>query len=526
MQVTIEHAGVAGQSKIHVAHGKEVLEFDAAVYQQAFKKGTYEPFQQINKWWLRIDADRQDKIFDLFKEAKLVMNRLHNVEALILELRPIVHELIGLHDTKEFEHWAQRHGGIWIPEELDKEYHYNYEKPSSREQTYLVTDYWELVFMVLKLRVLAPIWGEFVEKTKRQSGMIFRDLNAYWLISKSDLVQGDAMVRLKNYIDKNVKQEDINIRSSIDGIGSDLYPTNLLANVLVRFLVVASLTREPSDTHIVQVVHKTLRNRLSQNDSHQNLVLEKQNPNEEDSSEDSSSRAEKYKNKPLVPPGTIVAINKYTEYVNQIAARLLLKDVLDEEEQKELEVAMKASDKMSHDVFEDCQIRLIQWVCSPIIPPRALLDINKASVMRLAGITQYVLWKTGFKEVAAFATAKSMNAEGMGSYAPEIRSHMPKHLVDKLNELFPFYRRHPLKKQLKPNNEAVNEIVKIGQEIVGHTWFLNMDDEQVAELRGSAANKTYRVGYDIRVKLAELVIYLQQRNKEFLSLYNFENIAP
>lgn len=519
MQAKFIHNGIAGYSKINVEHRGETLEFDGSVYQQAFKKGTYEPFQQINKYWSRNDVQWQDRLFDLYLRAKNIFNEVFQVNTLILELRPIVREMIEMHDTEDFERWTRYHGGVWIPEDLDVEYNYSPDRPGSREQTYLVDDYWELVFMVIKLRSIAPLWGEFVEITKKKSGPNFRDLNTYYTIKKSSIETCPAMVRLNHYVAKNVKQDDINIRSSIDGIGSDIFQTNLVSNILVRWLSIASLTRDPSQTHLVQVVHKALRNRLSQNDSHQNAILEKVNPNEGDDGEDSSSRVEKYKNKPLVAPGEFTAIEKWTEFSQTIARRLLLKDELSKEEIKGINEAIECAERMDVHVMEECQLHLIRWVVSPIVSSRSLWDINKFSILNLAGIAQYVLWNTGFKDLAGIPTARSMNSEGYGVYGSESRAHIPKDIVDQINTYYPFYKRHPVRKTVKPVNDAIEEIMALSQELSDHTWFLNLTDAQLAELRGSAANKTYRVGYDIRIRLAEYAIHSQKRNKAFLSLY-------
>lgn len=521
MQAHFIHAGVAGNSMIQVEHRGQTLDFDGSVYQLAFKKGTYEPFTQINRYWKRLDMESQDKIFDLFLEAKNIFNDVHNVIPLTLQLRPVVKQLIQFHNTEDFERWTQLHAGIWIPEELDREYLESNQKPGSREQTYIVPDYWELVFMLMKLRPFIPILGEFVEKTKKESGPIFRDLNAYYLLEKSGIEDSPAMKRLNEYVAKNARLEEIDIRSSLNGIGSDVLQKNLVANILVRFLIVASFTREPSNTHLVQIVHKTLRNRLSQNDSHQNAILEKLNPGEDDSSDDSSSRAEKYKNKPQVPPGDFVVVEKYTEYVYEIAARLLTKNQLTPEEMKELDEALLNAEEMNVHPFEECQIHLIRWVVSPIISARAMWDINKPSMIRLAGIAQFVLWNTGFKDLAGIVTARSLNSEGYGAYGNTSRGQITKELVAKLDELFPYYRRHPTKKQVKSDNDAVEEIKELSDQFSDHTWFLNLSPEQIAEQRGSAANKTYRVGYDIRIRLAEYAIYTQERNKHYLSLFEF-----
>lgn len=523
MQAEFIHAGPGEASSIILKHGKQSLEFSGKVYQQAFKKGTFDPYSQINRYWSRVDKVGQAEIFDLFVEAKEIFNNFFKVDALILRLRPIMARLVEIHDTEDYERWARIHGSIWIPEELDHEYKYSHERPGSREQTYLVEDYWELVFMVLKLRCISPIWGEFNELTSRQSGPTFKDLNAFYLIKQTSIMGSPAMNRLQDYVNKNTKQEGINLRSSIDGIGSDVYQDNLIANTLVRFLAVSSLTRDPADVHLVQVIHKSIRNRLSQNDSHQNAILEKSVPNDNSDSEDSSSRAEIYKNKPLVAPGEITAIEKSTEYVNDIAARLLVKNELTKEEIGKLNTALDNAEKMVTHPFEACQIRLIQWTVSPIIPARALLDINKSSIIRLAGIAQFVLEEYGFSDLAGICTARSMNSEGFGQYGSESRAHIPKDLADKLNELYPYYRRNPNKSTLRQPNEAAAEIMKLSQELSNHTWYLNLSDETLEATRGSSVNKTYRTGYDIRILLSKAAIYLQERNKSFLSLFQFKN---
>lgn len=520
MQAYFVHAGVAGSSVINIEHRKEKLEFSAASYQRSFQKGVYEPFEQINRYWARLSEKDQDRVFQLYLNCKNVFNTTFQVTQLILNLRPIINELISFHDTNEFDHWVRIHGRVWIPNDLATEYLSTHERPGSREQTYLVSDYWELVFAVLKYRTIAPIWGEFMEATRRESGATFKELNAYYLITKTSIFDSPAMDRLNGYVAKNIKQVDINIRAAIEGIGSSTFQPNMVGGILVRVLSVASLTKEPSETHLVQMIHNAIRNKLSQNDSYQNAVLEKSNPDNSES-EDSSSKAELYKNKTPVAPGEITAIEKYTEYTTEIAARLLLKNELTKEETHRLNLALKSTDAITSIPIEEVQIRLIQWTVSPIIPARALWDINRSSVLRLAGIAQFVLWESGYKDLAGIATARSLNAEGYGAYGSESRAHIPKDLVDKLNELYPYHKRHPTKKPIKIVNDAVTDIMKMSQELSDHTWFLNMDDDSIESIRGSNTNKIFRVGHDIRTRLAEYVIYLQQRNKEYLSLYQF-----
>lgn len=529
MQANFVNAGVAGSCVINVRHGKETLEFNGNAFQGVFRNSTFEPFDQLNRYWKRLDPELQDRLFQLMIEAKEIFNEIPTVAQLIQRLDPIVNDIVNMHDTNEFERWVRHHGEIWIPSDMATEYTFNHERPGSREQTYLVPDYWELAIELLLVRTIVPIIGEFVDATKAQSGAVFRDLNAYYLIKKTSIDTSPAMERLKAYVAKNVKKDVDNTRSFINGIGSDMLQTNLIATIIIRALSVASMTKEPTNTNLIQIAFRALGNKQSQSDSHQNKVSPKDNPNENDDSEDSSSRAEKYKNKAPIPPGEITALEKYTEYTHEIAARLLLKNELTKEESDALDeildrfigIEVDADRRLSEMTMEECQIELIRQVTNPIIPARAYWDIGRSSVMRMACVAQFVLWQTGFKDLAGIVTARSMNADGFGGYSNESRAQIPKALVEKLNELYPFYRRHPVKKAVKADNEVLKAICNHSDELRAHTWFLNMSNEQLHEVRGSSSNKTYRLGYETRIRLAEYAIYVQQRNASFISLYNF-----
>lgn len=519
MDARLEHGDITGTIMCYITHKGEKIEWNGAAFQRTFKKAIFEPFTQLNRYWARLDEEEQDRIFELYKEAKNYCNNVPDVKALIMTLRPLVHDLLKMHDTEEFDHWVRMHGGIWIPSDLESEYVQDYERPRSREQTYLVPDFWALVFMIIKLRVIAPIWGEFVELIRRTAGQ-FTEINAYYLILNSTVDKSPAMARFRQYVSKNLKETDYTTRTAVEGTGRQDFETALIAPILVRYLVLANLTHEMNDMHLVQIIHRTLRNRLSQNESHQNTILPKQNPKDESDGEDATSRAEKYKNKPTVAPGIFVAIEKDTEYMGRIAAQLIGVRRLTPEDQEMLDDAYKSASELHTIPMEQCQIRLIQITVNPIVAAKAGWDINKAAIVRLAAVAQFALWKYGFQDLATYVTASSHS--GGSDYGTESRSHIPKELQAELDILYPFQRRHPTKKNLKVVNDAIQEIMELSAALSEFTWYSNLSDKLLIETRGSALNKTYRVNHDIRIRLAELAIFIQKRNKQYINLQNFE----
>lgn len=524
MDARLDHAGLVtgGTSTCYVTHdtgkGKpDSIDWSATAFQRVFRKGNFEPYTQLNAYWAQMDRRDQDHLFNLYLEAKDICNNVHDVMKLMLAIRPVIHEILKFHDTDGFDRWVRQHARIWIPDEMDQTYTQDYERPRSREQTYLVGDYWELVYMVMRLRTIAPVLGEFVEKTRRESGK-FTELNCGRLLTKSCVDVSPAMERLRAYVSKNLKETDYTARNAIEGFGSDDFQPNLIADILVRYLILANLTSEMNDTHLVQIVHKTLRNRLSGNENHQTQVLPKLNPRDESDSEDASSRAEKYKNRPQVAPGIFVAIEKDTEYMTKLASKLLDVDRISKEDRELLDSAHESAMKTIAIPLAPCQTRLIQIACNPIVSARAGWDINKAAVTRMAAIAQFVYWKAGFKDFAGIVTARSHDNGDDYQFATESRSHIPKELQKRLDELYPYQKRHPLKKNFKAVNDAIEEIIVLSAGLSEYTWYLNLSDELTKEARGSSVNRTYRVGQDIRVRLAEMVIFIQERNQAFLKL--------
>ena len=521
MQIEFAHANMQRSACMLVHHKDETVEFNGQAFVRIFKKGTFEPFIQLNKYWERLSKSDQDRIFSLYRQARLICADVTTVRGLIVALRPLVSELLEFHDTEQFDRFVRHQADIRVPADFDEEFKQDFRRARTREQTYVVGDYWDLVTMLAKLRTIAPIWGEFVEITRRDSGN-FVEMNAYYLIKNTVVDTCAAMTRLREYVAKTLKKDDYTARSAVEGIGSADFQTNHIANVLVRYICLANLVQEPGDMHLVQIIHKTLKNRISQNDSHQNKIQDKRPPKDEDGgSEDSSSIVEKYKYKPQVAPGTFVAIEKDTEYMDRIASRLLLKDSLSRAERSELKDSLESAKLVGAVAFENCQISMMQIVVSPIISARAHWDIEHSAIQRIAAITEFVLWNTGFKDLAGIATGRSLSGDHETNFGTESRSHIPKEITERLDELYPFQKKHPFKKSNKNTNDALVQIHALAGELSDYSWYLNLTDEKLKEIRGSAANKTYRVGHDIRVRLAQLVIHIQERNANYIPMFQF-----
>jgi len=519
MKIQMTNPEVGGYRTISIINGDRTLDFTAAFYNRIFNKGLYDPFNELNEYWERLDKETLDNLFSLYENSKEVLNESMRISDLIVRLRPVIDAIVNIHNTDRFDNFVRFHSDVWIPMDLTNEYLFDHERPGTREQTYLISDYWNLVVLSVKLRALTPIISEYLEKTKLESGTTFLNLNAYYLLTKSPIINEPALDKLNQYIDKNSKQVTVHTRSTLDGIGSEYFLTSILANIIIKVLCVADLCQGGENSHLVQLVHKEIRNKLSQLNSYQNEVKDKNHNDIKMDSDDSTSIVENYKNKPLVAPGDFSAMEIWTTHMDEILAKLYCQDLLTDEQYKSL---MDEYDYVHNTIdhpFEDCQINLIRWVVNPIFSPRAMWDINRASIVRLSVIAQEWLFNCGFKEIALLTTAKSLHADEYGSSNGMFKVNISKTSMEELNELYPYYRKFPNKKNFKQVNDVVLEIESIDKDLSNHTWSLCASDEKVKELTRDSLNKIYRTSNNLKTRLVDLAIALQKRNKNFVNSF-------
>ena len=72
---------------------------------------------------------------------------------------------------------------IHIPVRLEDTFVHSDERPMTRDKTYTKPDYVKLIGLTLALRPMIPIWGEFIERTHKETGTSFKEYYAYLLMA-------------------------------------------------------------------------------------------------------------------------------------------------------------------------------------------------------------------------------------------------------------------------------------------------------------------------------------------------------
>lgn len=490
-----------------ITHEGERLEWDVS----AFNKNSLASHaidKHINVYWGQLPAFQQQKIFELLKRIREIFETVGDTSGLLIALLPPIKQLMAEYDLRRMREWVSLRNDITVPAKIDESYQQTDEKPFTRERTYTRPDYLDLVALSLVLRVMVPIWGEFILRTRKETGTDFKEFHAYALLSQTELVNSDAIQKLKAYIQGNLQDEKPMNNVIVGGISREDYPIWLLANVVVRRLSVGDVRGVEQNTNLVVTIHNDLtqKNNVMGGSSFGELISNKLFEGD-DSNEQGISRMENFKIKAMHSAGEIVAIEHYMSDPFVVAQHLQpgLNPGL-------LTQFLECTKAIQNSRLWPGQIGLAQWVMAPIIPPRGMYHLDKVYTLRAFAVAQTYLWQNGHKVLACLLSAMasdnkdSFQQTSMGSMAKIDREQ-----TEEIEKLFPYSTVSVKRKQTIPLNNAIVAINQLAYDFKAHDWILTVPDAMAAEITGSQHLRRLACPHEIKPMLAKLAIECAKR---------------
>lgn len=495
----------------HVDENKRLvtINWNIALFDKMSFSGDFDIFEQINGYWSHLPPATQDKIFNVYLRVKEVFDSIWEGDDLTKSLYGLVGELYTYHDLNDVRHWQKFHSGLAIPEGLRETFAVSHETPGTRERTYLKEDYHWLVTLSIALRAMIPIWGEFISRTKKESGTIFKEYYAFRLLAQSSIVNSEPMERLRVYVEHSLPADKSKSSAILGGISSEDFPLWVLGLVVVRRLSVGDVRGIDPNSSLVTFIYKYIGQKVKGHDnSFVGMVKDKPFEGHGQEGENNLSRLEGYKVKQEIPAGDIAIIGYYAGNMNELALKICPDINLDLVRQSE--VTTRA---LSTEQIWPAQIALIQWVLSPVIPARGLQHIPKTTVMRAMAVTQALLWHRKHFELAALLSAiQTQNDDELQFGGTDSRARISKDQLEELDKLYPYSRRPSGKqrvvKRVNPAEESINSLAGKFSE---HDWKLTLPAEWVGQVTGNKNNRRYFVPHNIKVLLATLAINLAKR---------------
>lgn len=494
----------------------------------------------INGFWAYMPVEKQAQIFDCYREIYSIMERVYIPGFLIKELRPVVTRLLNHHQLSDALQWLAFFGNYQMPPNIEEQFVTNEPKainandqsdqpeylkqmgaaaksnedlaaslkPKFQEKTYIVPEYRELIAMVLVLRTMIPVWGEFIRRTEKETGNHHNTYYAYGLITDSDLSKSSAANKLRIYTERNIRADQITMAAQMVGLGEEIYPEWLFASTLVKRVCVGDISWRQQGSHLVANIFHFISQQYRQADglSFGMSVREKRFEGPDRNLEHSASRLESYRLMEDIPIGDIAVVEKYLSNYQAVAKQLYANIDLEL-----LELFRSTSHVLNSEPISAPQMEILQWVMAPVVSPRALLRTIKHTVIGVLPIAQTVLWQEGHRDLAILLSATVSNTERLGGNNYHMDS-VSQEKLDKIEFHYPYDRVITTKQKTKPINSVMATVGKLAREFDLNPWLLHLPAKIVSQIpAGKVKRNVYYCPPNIRVMLVDLVLWHVER---------------
>jgi hypothetical protein len=498
MKLSIVEPESGKMTMVLMEHAGEQMVWSTNTYERTSFHNINTFFDDINRYWASLDAKTQLGIWNTYQEMLWTMNNVSTLIQLHFKMRDLTKQLYEYHDLEELKRSVLFYGDVKIPATMKTEY-----GPKDIEpRTYLRDDYLDLVIFTIALRPMVPVFGEYIDRVKKEVGSTQKEHQAMGILSTSKLYETPAMKRLRVYVYSSVEYEDVSISAVLDGLGSDELPEWLLNRSIIRKVLVGEVN-VPGDksTIISNIYNFIISNNRSMDRNFKGKVTDKRQP-KDGADEDNISLVETYKVKQEVSDGAIVLASVYTERTMEMATR-----VDPEADLRLVQLALNEACRQEFLQIMTHHITLTQWVMNKAISARSIPSLNKPALLRAMGVTQGLLWSWGFKELALLMTASPVienDDDLIGTV--ESRTRIPKDYLDKLVEKYPYYQRTSSKMQNeRQSNVGAKAIDTLAKEIYQHDWVVTGPKVLVKEVLPTGTD-VFIAPPDIKSQLAQLLL--------------------
>lgn len=496
--VAVQKPGERLQAILTPDKGKPITWSLVAMSRNLKKEGSADLlFVEVNRYWASVSANRRKQIFDVFVQVREALLEITDIRDLQSVLINKIAELMELHPASELEAFLPR-CGITYPQTVKNSGAVQFHPA----KTYDVTKYDRLLVLATAIRVLTPIWSEYSSTMEKYAPKNYKELMALRLIARTWIPEHQAFKDLQAYVGANVREDESSLSSVISGVGSEMIPEWLLALICVRRLATKSLSGDGENNNLVSSIHSIVTHTLRGKDKSFSGYFK--NKDIKGDADDNPSLLEEYKIKQVVTEGDKVVFSASLSDPVKIVQKI------DEEiDPKVIKEAWQTNKNSVDCTIGPGQMRILQWVCAPVLPPPSIAVLNKPNRLKLLSAAQVVLHHWGYPQIAAYMVASRVDDDMQKVQVVENRARFPKELEIRIDALYPYRPRH-IK---SARHHVIETITKTVKDLSSADWQITATPALLSEVDEHIVDGHYVTPGDIQRILAELVIYIAERNQ-------------
>lgn len=487
----------------------ETLIWNTQVFDKSDFATNVNLFRDINNYWAQLTPDQRLTIWNAYKGMRNAFDTILDSSRLAATLIKHVQQLYSTMSMDKIGWWADLYGNIvYPPSSALLTEHDTYDQNPGR--TYIRSDYAGLVYLTIALRPMLPIWGEYLRRTRADSGTEYKEYVAMYLLSRTGIINSAPMERMRVYADALIKSENKKGHAHVmTGLGTEETVEWMVSRVCIRRLTVVNIDAHPTAGNIITNIHGFVTNTLRDLDRNFGGRIRNKKP-EESVSDDETSMIELYKVKQSVSMGDIEMYSVYCSNTDVVAQHLDPTVPLDM-----VAACVQYSKKLESIEIQKHHLVLTQWVTRFVIPPEAVPCLSKIELLGVMGVVQALLWHWGFIELAAFMTATPAKVTDEEIYSLETRQRITNDSMEKLMRLYPHLDQSDKQKgSERKQNFASQSIAMLAEEMSLNLWQFNAPPALTSRIpirQGVELTRRTPVPANIMELLAHMVIYLAEK---------------
>lgn len=468
----------------------------------------------INWYWSGLSPEKQDEIFNVYTTIHALLQREPDTTFENLPLVHAIRDLVDLHPIEEMYAWITKPGVLVWPDEseIPREFDQAAQAKYSRDKNFVYQDYQDLMAFVLQLRVITPIWGEFLGQYDKVISHPYRDMVALQLASESAISESPGYKKLEKFVDAMVaSRATLSTSGSLEFISSVDYPAWIFSNTVMRRLTGASFYQAPEDrsAFLVKVISNHVKDLIDKSVMDFKAPTEKRETGESSrvSDESQNSNFENVRIKQRLSGGDNYFLQWYVGDLPRLAKELepdinmgLVKDFLN----------MYA---MGTFVPDPNQVLVLQWVLAPVISPQAAVDLTRINVAQCLAVAGAVLWHRDHKILSAFVTSGHSRVSMDANVSGDTVSRMNNQIYDELPVVYPYQRR--AKSSEKSYKGIIDTVKTFVDEISRFAWHPTLPTNYIEEIKdyvsGTDSYRTLILPNNMRPLVVEALIDLAKR---------------
>lgn len=455
-------------------NGDRELEFDITETTRKSLKSEY-MYDVINAYLNTLDQTDLNRFFRAARDVSMgTYFPTEGEEGFNFVRERLETSIASLHYGKFLEWFRENHQGVinpetklmsrplYIPDTVAKEFDNSPGSVEVREKTYIVSEYIDLVGMILFMRMLFPIYTEYLTYNIRANKHPY--LRVFSLFLNTDLdYEGSPLEKLREYVRENYltifKGKDSQHLLISAGLSEDDVDEYLMAESVIKKLLCMRFF--DTDNNPVAHIFQTVRyeGRFSSAASARLKIKNK----EPKGSEEDFSHFENFRKTTDIPQGTVVELQFALGNTNLILQSLGFDvetfdwDMYNEE--------LKNVSTFMDEEIDEVRICLLAVFLKDFVNPRALFFIEKRRLIELLALAKVCLFMRGHAFIGMFLTSSYDESSSLISLNVTTRNTLTSELQDRLSKLFKY--------SINDKGDLIEKsVIDYSKQITNLTWFV------------------------------------------------------